>query len=131
MQTSASCARSRAIAATAVIAVAASLSAQGPAETDILIAHVGDRIAEFYSRAQSLVCFEKVTAQPVGSDRSPVGFGRVLEYELRIEPEGEDGKPTDARVIRELLKVNGRRPKPQDSKNTNTCLDPNPLSPEP
>jgi hypothetical protein len=131
MPTIASWARSRALIAVAALAAAASASAQGPVETDLLIARVGERIAEFYKRAQSLVCLEKVTAQPVGSDRTPTGFGRVLEYELRIEPDGDDADPSDAKVVRELLKVNGRRPRAQESKTNDTCLDPNPLSPEP
>ncbi len=113
-------------------ASATTLSAQGPAETESLLAKVGGRIAEFYKRAQSLVCLEKVTAQPVSSDRSLNGFGRVLEYELRIEADASDGDaPTEARVVRELLKVNGRRPRAQETKSNDSCLDPNPLSPEP
>src|SRR5689334_763012 len=94
MPTIGSWGRSRAIVAAAALAAAASASAQGPTETDLLIARVGERIAEFYKRAQSLVCLEKVTAQPVGTDRSPMGFGRVLEYELRIEPEGDGSDPS-------------------------------------
>jgi len=132
MPTSASCARSCTLGIAAVAAAATIASAQPPLGTEELVAKVSHRIAEFYKRAQSLVCIEKVTSQPVGSDRSPSGFGRVLEYELRIEADGSDGDaPTDARVVRELLKVNGRRPRMQESKSNDSCLDPNPLSPEP
>jgi hypothetical protein len=135
MPMSASCARSWTLApavALAMASLAAGTSAQPPGETEALLGKVGARIAEFYKRAQSLVCTEKVTAQPVGSDRSPSGFGRVLEYELRIEADATDGEaPSDARVVRELLKVNGRKPRAQESKTNDSCLDPNPLSPEP
>src|SRR5262249_916129 len=102
MPTSASCARSWILGVVAAVVWGTGLlagfahapraqSAEPPLGTEELIAKVGRRIAEFYKRAQSLVCLEKVTSQPVGSDRSPNGFGRVLEYELRIESDGTDG----------------------------------------
>ena len=46
MRTSGSCARSL-LAPAAALALAASVAAQGPTETGILIAHVGEGIAEF------------------------------------------------------------------------------------
>ncbi len=50
-------------------------------------------------------------------------------YELRIawDP-AEDGKTPEARVVRQILKVNGRPPKPDDD---DGCMDPKPVSPEP
>jgi hypothetical protein len=103
--------------------------AQSP-DLDVLLARVGARIEQYYARAQNLICLERVTAQPVGYDMIPAGFGRVLEYELHVESDATiDGtRPTDAKVVRDLRKVNGRIPKAQDKSG---CFDPNPLSPEP
>lgn len=110
----------------------ASVSAQAPQEPPDLVGllgRVGSRIEEFYKRAQSVMCLEKVTAQPIGSDMSLQGFARVLEYELRVEL--ADSEASNANFVRELRKVNGRSPRPKDLDDRNTCLDPNPLTPEP
>lgn len=106
------------------------LEAQASTDLEVLLAHVGDRIEEYYARAQNLICVERVTALPIERDLRPAGFGRVLEYELRVESDAaSDGdRPTEAQVVRNLRKVNGRAPKPQEKPG---CYDPNPLSPEP
>src|SRR5207249_9588235 len=85
----------------------------------------------FYKRAQSLMCDEKVTAQPIRSDLGMEGFARVLEYDLRVELAAADGDDTEASFVRELRKVNGRPPRPRDAKDHHTCLDPDPATPEP
>jgi hypothetical protein len=115
-------------------ALVASLSAQAPADVPDLggvLNRVGNRIEEFYKRAQSLMCVEKVTAQPIGIDMSLQGFARVLEYELRVEVAASDTETADANFVRDLRKINGRAPRPKDLDDRNTCLDPNPLTPEP
>lgn len=128
-----------AVALAATLAVHASSDVQAQLSTDLdaqaswdlgsLLAQVGDRIAEYYGRARHLICVEQVTAQPIEHDLTPAGFGRVLEYELRVESDTFDAdRPTDATVVRDLRKVNGRTPKPRDKP---SCYDPNPLSPEP
>lgn len=127
-----SLARSGRLAAAIAAVVTAGASAQAPPDLDALLERVGTRIGEFYKRAQSIMCVEKVTAQPIGSDMSFQGFARVLEYELRVElatAEALDG--AEANFVRELRKVNGRAPRPRDLDDRNTCLDPNPLTPEP
>lgn len=104
-------------------------SAQAPSLTDVLT-RVGDRVKQYYGRAQSVMCNEKVTIQPINRWFSPEGFARVLEYELRIEWEANtqgDGAP-DAKVMRELRKVNGHTPRPKDLE---ACMDPKSVSPEP
>lgn len=110
--------------------VSTSLEPQGSWDLASLLAEVGDRIAEYYARAQHLICVERVTAQPIEHDLRPSGFGRVLEYELRVESDTsfEGDRPTDATVVRDLRRVNGRAPRPRDKAG---CYDPNPLSPEP
>ena len=106
-----------------------SVSAQAPSLIDVLT-RVGDRVRQYYGRAQSVMCDEKVTIQPINHSFSPEGFARVLEYDLRIEWEAiaqGDGAP-DAKVVRELRKVNGRPPRPKDLE---ACMDPKSVSPEP
>lgn len=116
-------------------ALVATLSAQAPVEPldlQTVLGRVGSRIEEFYKRAQNVMCLEKVTAQPIGTDMSLQGFARILEYELRVEvASATEAETAEANFVRELLKVNGRAPKPKDLDDRNTCLDPNPLTPEP
>ncbi|HEY7290444.1 MAG TPA: hypothetical protein VH583_11480 [Vicinamibacterales bacterium] len=115
-----------ALAASATVAV----STQQPSpDLDGLLTRVGERIERYYKRVQQIICTEKVTATPIGLDFAPSGFGRVLEYELRVESdESLNGDPADAKVVRDLRKVNGRTPKEKDEPG---CYDPNPLSTEP
>ena len=106
------------------------MTAQAAPDVDTVLARVGDRIADYYKRAQNLVCTEKSTVQPVGHDYTPQGFARVTEYELRVETDA-DGETADAKVVRELLKVNGKAPREKDKKDRAGCTDANPLSSEP
>jgi hypothetical protein len=104
-------------------ALAVGVAAQSPGDLASTLARVGDRVRQYYGRAQSIMCIELVRVQPLRSDLTPDGFGRVLEYELRIDwdaSEDADGPP-EAKVIRELRKVNGRPPRPKDKEG---CLDP-------
>ncbi len=117
--------------AAAVAAAATTVTAQAPPDLETLLARVGQRIAEYYARAQNVVCTEKQTMQPVRRDYMPAGMARVTEYELHVESEGGDGAPADAKVIRELVRVNGKPPRERDSKRPEGCTDGNPLSPEP
>ena len=116
--------------ATALCLLSVSATAQAPPDIDKVLARVGERIAEYYKRAQSVVCTEKTTVQPVGRDYSPVGFARVTEYELRVEADAETGE-ADAKVVRELLRINGRATREKDKKDRAGCTDANPLSTEP
>jgi len=138
----------------------------GSADLAARLEQVGDKVEQYYNRTRSIVCTETVRLQPLASDLAPEGFGRRLEYELRVswEPgrswdsrkaedqdgqggpderagqDGQDGQDgqierarthdtgMEARVLRELLTVDGRRPKPKDEPG---CLDPMPVSPEP
>ena len=88
-----------------------------------MLAHVANRVREFYGRAQSIVCTEKVSVQIIGHNMMPDGFSRVLEYELRVEWDAslESDEPPEARVLRELRRINGRAARPKDEPG---CLDP-------
>ena len=105
-------------------------SAQSTHDVTIILEHVAGRLSQFYKRVQNIVCTEKMTAQNVGRDLAPFGFPRTVESELRIESEttADDGEAIDPRVVRSIVKVNGRVPKPKDKEG---CYDPNPLSEEP
>lgn len=118
----------------AAVLGAATLCAQAPAAPDVdtLLANVSHRIEQYYRRAQQIVCLEKATVIPISSDFGPAGFARITESELRVEPDGEDvDTPTSAKLVREIIKINGRRPSDKDKKDRSRCTDPNPLTPEP
>jgi len=123
--------RSHPVAATLALALATSaVAAQTSVPLDDVLGKVGARVEEYFARAQRMVFVEKTTIFEVGSSMAPEGFGRVLESDLRVEwdpaADGPDG--AEAKVVRELRKVNGRTPRVKDDRN---CLDPNPISPEP
>jgi hypothetical protein len=72
--------RTTALAATLGV-VTIGVEAQAPGEFADRLSRVGNRVREYYSRAQSIICTERVRVQPVrGSDLTPEGFGRVLEF---------------------------------------------------
>jgi hypothetical protein len=129
MRTNASSARSTLI----VLAVAAIATVAPRAQsTDVtwLLARVGERVAEYYKRAQNIICTEKVLAQQMDFNYNSAGFGRTLEYELHLESEAADGDGAvhEAKIARELRKVNGRTPRPNDK---DGCFDPETREPEP
>ena len=106
--------------------------AQSTSAIDLLVSRIGERVAEFYRRAQTVMCTERSTVQPVGRDWSIEGMPRTVDSDLRVEMTAVDtDRPAEPSVIREIRSVNGRRPNPKDAKNRSGCTDPNPLSPEP
>jgi hypothetical protein len=98
----------------------------------LLLERIGDRVARYYHRAQSLVCTETSTVQPISRDWSLAGMARTVESELRVEMEDGDGSPLpEARLIRDIRRINGRQPRDRDKKDRSGCTDPDPFSPEP
>jgi len=124
--------RSGAAIAVALGSVIAVLSAQAqPADVNDVLARAAARVEEYISRAQRIVLVERTFIQHIRSDLTPLGFARVLESDLRVEsepPDGDSDTVPEARVVREIRRVNGHRPRAKDSQD---CLDPNPISPEP
>ena len=117
-----------------MLATTATLTAQTRPDIDTLLARVSEKLEDYYRRAQSLVCVEKSTVQPLTSGMSPNGFPRTVESELRVEPEvadDADGTTKSASVIRQIIKINGKPPREKDKKDRAGCTDPNPLSAEP
>jgi len=115
-------------------ALAAALQASGVERPSIgvdqVLARVAEAVERYYARAQSLICLESVRMQSLGadllSDSSPA---RRLDYELRVawDPATDGGAP-EANVLRQLVKINGRPPRPKDEPG---CMDPRAVSPEP
>jgi hypothetical protein len=97
-----------------------------------LIAHVGERVAAYYHRAQQLICLERSTVVPISSDWSMDGFARTVESELRVDLDAVDGgELPDVHVTREIRRINGREPRERDRTDRAGCTDPTPISPEP
>jgi hypothetical protein len=119
--------------ACAVVLLSAAAGAAGQGDARSLadtLALTGRRVEGYYARARTLVATERVLIQPVGSDLLPDGQGRRLTYELRVEwePPAQGEAAGHARVVRQLLSVNGRTPNPA---NDPGCIDPIAVSPEP
>jgi hypothetical protein len=131
-----SCAGHRALVALALpAALVASLALPVTAATSTptieeLLARAGERIAEFYERAQHIICIETSTVQPIDRGFSSQGFARIVQSELHVEP-ADDDTTGAAAFVREVLKVNGRAPRDKDLKDRSGCTDPTPLSLEP
>ena len=102
---------------------------QVPSDIDDLLQRVGNRVAEFYDRAKTVVCIETSTVQPIDSGYSPQGFARTVESELRVEFD-RDEQDANPSVIRRIRKVNGRAPREEDKTERAGCTDPNPLAPD-
>lgn len=117
------------IAAVALVC-AASPSAQTPNDLNGVLTRVGERVEEYYRRAQSMVCLETVRVQSLRHDLTPDDRGRVLKYELRVswEPAVNANTPPEATVLRQLLTIDGRSPSPDAEPG---CMDPRAVSPDP
>ncbi len=107
-------------------------SATDRQDTAALVAHVADRVAAYYQRAQKLICIERSTMIPITPDWQVAGFARTVESEMRVELDAVDGdRVPDAQVTRHIQRVNGREPKARDFSDRSGCTDPTPISPEP
>jgi hypothetical protein len=112
--------------------VSASAAQQPTPDIATLLTRVGQRVVDYYHRAQSLICVEKSMVQPIDSRWSAQGLSRSVESELRVESEAADGEQLpEAKIVREIRRINGRAPRESDKTDRSACTDPNPLSPEP
>ena len=112
---------------------AAAPAAQQAAPPDVqdTIVRVGRRVAEWYSRAQSIVSLETVVITPLGFDMSPALPARRLGYELRVAWDPVTAGPgtfPEPSILRQILTVNGRAARDTDEPG---CMDPKPVTPEP
>lgn len=117
------------VAVLGAVSVAAATGAAQVRPDPPLLTRIGAYVEQYYARAQSILALETVTIQPLGRDLLWDGFARRLEYELRVEwnPDAAAGEAA-AQVVRELVRVNGRPPRPGDEPR---CTDPRGVSPEP
>ena len=97
-------------------------TAQDAPELEATLARAAERVAEFFTRAQSLVVTEQVYVQPLSYGLSGDGPGRSIESELRLTwTPGADGDgATEAQTLRLVHKVNGRKPRANDRNNCTT-----------
>ena len=104
-------------------------TAAGQGEVEVVLRRIGAYVEQYYSRAQSFVGIETVRLLTLRPDLIADGFGRRLDYELKLEWTPRlGGEPATATMTRRLLTVNGRRPKPKDEPQ---CLDPHGEQTEP
>ena len=121
-----------AFAVACLLRVTASGAPQAEPDLPTLLEAVANRVTAYYQRAQSVVCTETSTVQPIDRRWSSEGFARTVESELRLELDAADGETLpDGRIVRDIRRVNGRLPRESDRTSRSGCTDPNPLSPEP
>jgi hypothetical protein len=91
-------------------------------DLDGLLERAGARVVEYFARAQSIMCLEKVSLQRLNFGYSADGPGRFVESELRLswDPSPEDPTPKEARTLRQVLRVNGHAPRKKDWDNCTT-----------
>ena len=111
--------------ATLVMALGVCVSADQSAtliDLEGLLERASARVTEYFARAQSLMCLEKVALQKLSFGFSPDGPARFVESELRLswEPSIEDPTPKEARTLRNVLRVNGHPPRKNDWNNCTT-----------
>ena len=97
---------------------------QAPRYIDLegVLDRAGARVAEYFARAQSIMCLERVSLQRLNFGYSADGPARFVESELRLswQPTPEDPTPKEARTLRQVLKVNGHAPRKKDYDNCTT-----------
>jgi hypothetical protein len=112
------------VVAALLTALAASLSADQSVATDItgVLHRAGEKVTEFFARAQSIMCLEKVSLQKLGMGFGADGPARHVESELRLswEPSPDNPMPTLARTLRQVVRVNGAPPRKKDYENCTT-----------
>ena len=104
--------------------------AAAPEDVRALLARMGGRVEQYFARAQSIVFTEVVVIEPLSPNfLSAGGHARELVYELRMSWEaGGTGEPPDVKMLRELVRVDGRAPRPADEPE---CADPEAVTTEP
>lgn len=112
------------------------VSAQAPSRPELhaLLQSAGEKVEQYFARAQSLVCLETVRMQPLGTGLSSEGFARTVESELRLawDPFDHGEEAPEAKTMRQVLRVNGSPPREKDYEACTTPeqqeTEPQPLS---
>jgi hypothetical protein len=97
-------------------------------DTADVLGRVATYVEQYYSRAQSIVAVETVTVQNVRRDLGADGFPRRFVYNLRVDWSPSAAGPPEAQLTRELVTVNGRRPREDEEPH---CTAPKAITPEP
>jgi hypothetical protein len=108
-----------------LVAPSAWAQREAAAAPPALLARVAAYVERYYARALTIVSRETVHLQPVDRALTPVGHGRLLVYELRVEWSPAAARPA---LSRRLLKSSGRLTPRQDE---TECLDPKDASLQP
>ena len=97
---------------------AAPLAAQpAPADLSTILARAGQAIEAHFSQARQILSTEEVWVRQSGADRRLLDGPVRMLYDRRIEWDagfGVDGEAPSARVLRQLIEVNGRPPTDRD-----------------
>lgn len=96
-----------------------------------MLTRVGERVGEYYRRAQTVVGVERSTVQPIQWNWTADGFARTVESEVRVEHAASDGGRPEPSIIRTVRRINGREPNERDKTERSGCTDPGTPSPEP
>ena len=108
----------------AVFAFCATTSAEQSATFDVasVLERAGLKVTEYFARAQAIVCLEKVSLQRLGIGFGGDGPARTVESELRLswDPTPENPTPKEAKTIRQVMRVNGGKPRKNDYQNCTT-----------
>lgn len=82
----------------------------------------GERVEYYFARAQSIVCVETVSLQPLSTGLTGDGRARTVQSELRLswDPTADTRTPLEAKTLRQVLKVNGHPPRKNDYDNCTT-----------
>jgi hypothetical protein len=105
-----------------------------PAALTTVLQRAGERVERYFARAQSILCLEVVRLQPFASGWGSDGLTRTVESEMRLswEPAADGAPPAEAQTLRQLLLVNGRKPRANDWDNCTApeqeTQEPQPLS---
>ena len=122
----------RLVLATGLVA-AVGLSAEDSGNAALLetvLQRASEQVERYLARAQSIVCLEIVHLQPMNPGWGSTGFGRTVESELRLswQPDIDGRASTEAHTLRQLLRVNGHKPREDDA---NNCTAPEQQAHEP
>ena len=112
--------------AVSLVAPAAAEKKKLPAAPE-LMERVGGYVKAYVERARTLLSRETTRTRQLDASLSPAGASREVVSEQRVEWDSSQGG-TIPTIIRELVKVNGRAPKPGDEPD---CYDPKAEAPEP
>ena len=94
------------LAAALALTLPASGQSTGGLAASELLSRVGHRVADYYSRARTILSREMVRLQPLDRQLRPVGEWRQLVYDVRVE--WDPSRPGEPAITRELISAGGR-----------------------